>query len=271
GVEVYQLCDDYRDVVKEGQQDFKRLGDGIRGIDQQLKEIQSLAAQGDENNNPQYPRLLEWTKNESLESYTRTLEELKEGLDVLEGRKSSGKLVGPFHEPKVERYLGLIEEQRLKLQLLLRPAKTETVAKVSRKIDEEEWGGMLRWLKVVDPSADFSSALAVREPGTGSWFLKGHEYIDWKEGRGSVLWLHGMPGCGKSVLSATAIEDVRHLCNTNDDHALAYFYFTFSDSEKQNLLNLLLSIIGQLLEGISGPGLPDVVEDLYYGSRVNRK
>ncbi|CUS10700.1 unnamed protein product, partial [Tuber aestivum] len=57
-----------------------------------------------------------------------------------------------------------------------------------------------KWLNVVDPATNFSSALAVREPGTGNWLLEGRDYMDWKEGRGGVFWLHGIPGCGKSVL-----------------------------------------------------------------------
>ncbi|PWW73241.1 ankyrin, partial [Tuber magnatum] len=132
---------------------------------------------------------------------------------------------------------------------------------------EKEFLEVLNWLSVVDPDPNFSSALEVREPGTGAWLLEGCEYMDWKEGRGGVLWLYGIPGCGKSVLSATAIEDVQRLCRGSNDHALAYFYFTFSDPEKQNLVNMLLSIIGQLVEGLAGQDFPDEVMNLYRKSK----
>ncbi|CUS12882.1 unnamed protein product, partial [Tuber aestivum] len=128
-----------------------------------------------------------------------------------------------------------------------------------------------KWLNVVDPTSNYSTALALREPGTGSWLLQGREYMNWKGGRGGVLWLHGIPGCGKSVLSATAIEDVENVCKSNDDHALAYFYFTFSDSEKQNLENMLLSIIGQLPKRPSELGLPAEVVDMYNSTGAIRK
>ncbi|CUS12375.1 unnamed protein product, partial [Tuber aestivum] len=262
GAKVYKLCDDYCEVVKGSEQDFKKLGDEIRGIDQQLKEIERLAEQGDVNN-PQYPELLEWTRGKCLKEYTAALEELEAKLNVPGWRKSSRKLVWPFRKPKMDRYLGLVEEQRSKLHLLLTTATTKTVTKVLRKLDEKELRKVQKWLNVVDPAANYSSTLAVREPGTGGWLLGGPEYMDWKEGRGGVLWLHGIPGCGKSVLSATAIEDVQHLCNANDDYALAYFYFTFSDSEKQELHNMLLSLIGQLPKRPSDRGLPGAVVDLY--------
>ncbi|CUS13282.1 unnamed protein product [Tuber aestivum] len=168
----------------------------------------------------------------------------------------------------MERYLGLVEEQRSKLHLLLTTATTKTVTKVLRKLDEKELREVQKWLNVVDPASNYSSALAVREPGTGGWLIGGPEYVDWKEGRGGVLWLHGIPGCGKSVLSATAIEDLQHLCNAHDDYALAYFYFTFSDSEKQELHNMLLSLIGQLPKKPSDRGLPGAVVDLYNSTKA---
>ncbi|CUS15218.1 unnamed protein product, partial [Tuber aestivum] len=168
----------------------------------------------------------------------------------------------------MDHYLGLVEEQRSKLHLLLTTAATETVTKVLRKLDDKEFREVLKWLNVVDPASNFSYALALREPGTGNWLLKGPEYRDWKGGRGGVLWLYGIPGCGKSVLSATAIEDVQNLCATKGDHILAYFYFTFSDSEKQNFLHMLLSIVGQLVEGISSRGIPDEIINLYNNSKA---
>ncbi|CUS06945.1 unnamed protein product, partial [Tuber aestivum] len=128
-----------------------------------------------------------------------------------------------------------------------------------------------KWLNVVDPTLNYSSALKLREPGTGNWLLQGREYMDWKEGRRGLLWLHGIPGCGKSVLSATAIQDVEKLCKANDDYALAYFYFTFSDSGKQNMENMLLSIIGQLPKRPSELGLPAEAVDLYNRTGAIRK
>ncbi|CUS12374.1 unnamed protein product, partial [Tuber aestivum] len=123
GSKVYKLCDDYCEVVKESEQDFKKLGDEIRGIDQQLKEIGSLAEQGDENN-PRYPELLEWTRGKNLKDYRAALEELEAKLNVPGWRKSSRKLFWPFRKPKMEHYLGLVQEERTELQLLLTTATT---------------------------------------------------------------------------------------------------------------------------------------------------
>ncbi|CUS11673.1 unnamed protein product, partial [Tuber aestivum] len=54
----------------------------------------------------------------------------------------------------------------------------------------------------------------------------------------------------------------------NDDYGLAYFYFTFSDSEKQKLDIMLLSLIGQLPKRPSDRGLPAAVVDLYNSTKA---
>jgi len=40
--------------------------------------------------------------------------------------------------------------------------------------------------------------------GTGEWFLKGREFLDWKSKPGS-LWIMGQSGTGKSVLSVNRL------------------------------------------------------------------
>jgi len=61
--------------------------------------------------------------------------------------------------------------------------------------------------------------------------------------RNSTLWIHGIPGCGKTILSSTLIED---LTTTLPSSTLLYFYFDFSDSHKQTLNNMIRSLISQL-------------------------
>jgi hypothetical protein len=46
------------------------------------------------------------------------------------------------------------------------------------------------------------------------------------------LWLYGIPGCGKTILSSTIIEDVLYHYH-DPTMAVIYFYFDFNDVEKQ--------------------------------------
>ncbi|KAI2614967.1 putative multiple ankyrin repeats single kh domain protein [Hypoxylon sp. NC1633] len=98
------------------------------------------------------------------------------------------------------------------------------------------------WLSPPDPSTNLNTALRHRNSGSGQWLLRHTAYHTWKSEKNSFLWLHGIPGCGKTILSSTVIEDVR---NSYPDSYL-YFYFAFNDSDKQHLENAIRSLIFQL-------------------------
>jgi ankyrin repeat protein len=67
---------------------------------------------------------------------------------------------------------------------------------------------------------------------------------NWKS-MGSFMWIHGLPGSGKSVLCSTIIQEVRDVCKTGLA-TLAFFYFDFRDAAKQDVRSLLSSLLVQL-------------------------
>jgi Cdc6-like AAA superfamily ATPase len=86
--------------------------------------------------------------------------------------------------------------------------------------------------------------LQQRQEGTGLWFLRDQAFSDWKAQPNSFLWVYGIPGCGKTVLSATILEDLQH--SPSSHHLLLYFFCDFSDASKQTLENIIRSLISQL-------------------------
>jgi Cdc6-like AAA superfamily ATPase len=88
------------------------------------------------------------------------------------------------------------------------------------------------WLFPPESSPFFRAALDLRHPDTGTWLLKDRQYQAWRNGHDHFLWLHGIPGCGKSVLTAAVIDDVQQqVLQTSDvSSAVAYFYFTFRET-----------------------------------------
>jgi hypothetical protein len=63
------------------------------------------------------------------------------------------------------------------------------------------------------------------------------------------------------VCSSTIIEDVQHHCQSRLSFAIAYFYFDFSDTEKQRSDNLIHSLVTQLSAHSSS--CPDTLKALY--------
>ena len=100
------------------------------------------------------------------------------------------------------------------------------------------------WLNPPDPSVNLNKAIKERHPGTGSWFIQSQPFGEWMSGTRQNLWLHGIPGCGKTVLSATTIE---HLTQQPDpSHPALYYFFDFNNIDKQSCDNLIRSLILQL-------------------------
>lgn len=100
-----------------------------------------------------------------------------------------------------------------------------------------------RWLSPSDPSTNYNKAIQQRQEGTGLWFLQSRAYVQWKTQRDSTLWLHGIPGCGKTILTSTLVEDLER---TFPPLTVLYFYFDFSDVHKQTLDSMVRSLVRQL-------------------------
>jgi SpoVK/Ycf46/Vps4 family AAA+-type ATPase len=109
----------------------------------------------------------------------------------------------------------------------------------------EHWQGKIdRWLQAPDISVNYYKALKQRHKGTGHWFLEKKVFTEWKMRPNTLVWLHGIPGCGKTILSATIIE---HLERTIlPSQSLLYFYFDFNDISKQSFDGMIRSLISQL-------------------------
>ncbi|KXH45551.1 pfs domain-containing protein [Colletotrichum salicis] len=103
---------------------------------------------------------------------------------------------------------------------------------------------VMKWLSPPDPSTNYNKACQQRHECTGQWFLESKEYSEWKKSPKSSLWLHGIPGCGKTILSSTVIKDLSNIQPYAKN--LLYFYFDFTDTSKQSLEKAVRSLIAQL-------------------------
>ncbi|KZP12248.1 hypothetical protein FIBSPDRAFT_985791 [Athelia psychrophila] len=115
-----------------------------------------------------------------------------------------------------------------------------------------------------DNSPNFNAARKKHQPGTGSWFLDGPAFTRWKEDPGILLWLHGGPGCGKTVLCAAAIKAVIDFCDSRPSTGYASFFFDGRSAEAALLIHdkLVRSIIVQLAHRCDG--IPAALEEMYH-------
>jgi len=78
------------------------------------------------------------------------------------------------------------------------------------------------------------------------WFNHGNLFEKWKLS-GSLLWVHGKPGSGKTILASAIVEDIKAVHQTGWA-SFAYFYFDFRDFSKRNIRSLLSSVLTQLCD-----------------------
>ncbi|KAH9165684.1 hypothetical protein EDB89DRAFT_2133058 [Lactarius sanguifluus] len=117
------------------------------------------------------------------------------------------------------------------------------------KAEVEATGTQLRqelrkWVSPPDPSTNHNIACEASHKQTAEWFFQGNKMNEWKS-TGSLLWIHGKPGAGKSILCSSIIQDAIVLREAGLA-SVAYFYFDFRDTDKQTRHDLLLSLIYQL-------------------------
>ncbi|KAH9051145.1 hypothetical protein EDB83DRAFT_2316917 [Lactarius deliciosus] len=101
-----------------------------------------------------------------------------------------------------------------------------------------------RWQSPSDPSTNQNIACNLQHEGTAEWFSDGNIFEEWMVA-GSLLWIHGKPGSGKSVLCSTIIQKTTALYEARLA-SMAYFYFDFRDVDKRSRRNLLPSLLVQL-------------------------
>ncbi|KAF8263372.1 hypothetical protein EI94DRAFT_1788533 [Lactarius quietus] len=122
------------------------------------------------------------------------------------------------------------------------------IQQTANKVDEIQWNQLIQllrtWLSPSDPSTNHNIARKAQHKGTAVWFFQGSIFMEWKS-KGSLLWIHGKPGSGKSIICSSVIEDIMAVCEAGSA-VMVYFYFDFRDLNKQCCHDLLLSLVSQL-------------------------
>jgi len=109
-------------------------------------------------------------------------------------------------------------------------------------------------LFVTDPADDMQMIANKKDKlleTTDSWMLKDTTYLKWLNDNCSrVLWLHGDPGKGKTMLAIALIEELTRKLQLDEkvpNKALVYFFCDNQDDRRKTASHILRGIIYQVL------------------------
>jgi hypothetical protein len=143
----------------------------------------------------------------------------------------------------------------------------DDVGKLLRRQHDQEHETILEWLTPIAHASQHNDHINRRQLGTGKWLLDSTEYQTWLK-RKQTLFCPGIPGAGKTILTAIVVEDLITRVSSDPTIGLAYIYCNFQRQDEQNIDNLLASLLKQLAE--SQPSLPESVKDLYNRHKAKR-
>ncbi|KAH7305361.1 nucleoside phosphorylase [Rhexocercosporidium sp. MPI-PUGE-AT-0058] len=144
----------------------------------------------------------------------------------------------------------------------------DNVQSIKSKMNRKEDLEILDWLTPINYGPQQSDFINRRQPGTGQWLLDSLDFQKWLETSQQTLFCPGIPGAGKTILTAATINDLITRFQNDPSVGIAYLYCNFRRKDEQKAQDLLASLLKQLSQGRSS--LPDNVRSLYDNHKEKR-
>ncbi|KID86739.1 Nucleoside phosphorylase domain protein [Metarhizium guizhouense ARSEF 977] len=138
---------------------------------------------------------------------------------------------------------------------------TEGIQSFRQGQDKQDRRDILNWITHVDYGPQCSDILKRRSEGTGEWLLDSIEFQNWLESKGQTLFCSGIPGAGKTVLSALVVDHLYRKFEGDSSIGIACLFCEYHRHNEQTLEHLLLSLLKQLSQ--QQTPLPDCVTKLH--------
>jgi len=238
-------------------------------------------------------------ENGPLDQFKQALEELKSGMTECGKLTRLGNaLVWKFRKEEIASILSRIERLKTLAQVALQNDHLSVVVLINRYIgdanicsklsqaikncgesilsntesiktdaeymrhegDLAKHSKLLAWISPTDYPAQQSDFISRRQKGTGQWFLNSSQFGQWIGQPNGTLFCPGIPGAGKTMVAATAIN---HLLNSAQKRSvgIVYVYCNYKAQKDQDAAGLLAAILKQLVQ--SQPSLMEHILRLY--------
>ncbi|KAF8242423.1 hypothetical protein K440DRAFT_121039 [Wilcoxina mikolae CBS 423.85] len=127
--------------------------------------------------------------------------------------------------------------------------KQNEAAKLTLTVDQKN---CLQSLKASDYESYRDNLLFKRHENTCTWLLVDERYRNWISSNNPILWIHGAPGSGKSVLSSVLSKHLECYCDAEisfqQNYSVAYFFCDDKDERLNTAYAVLANLLAQLLK-----------------------
>jgi Cdc6-like AAA superfamily ATPase len=224
-----------------------------------------------------------------IEGCRSTVEEISKGLDGLsltdashiapsKRRRIKGALQWVMEESKFRKLLDETMKHKSTITLALLGEITTDVKCIKRKVEDiddrldarQRWE-IYNWVELTNPTAIHQRACKNHEKNTCQWIHRVEQWNDWLSRKRRMIWLHGIPGAGKTVLASYLIEQTIAHCQHQSSNRVEclYYYcsFTHGQSEQRNeTFPFLRWIVSQLCR--RSEDIPCAIIDLHRHNNI---
>jgi hypothetical protein len=138
----------------------------------------------------------------------------------------------------------------------------DDIRDVKRYLSHVEEVELHKWLEKINPSTNHNHAGLLFERETGQWLTRSAEWNGWRTGeaKSRILWVHGVPGAGKTVLSYYMVEQLRALTRRDKNQGVAYYY-CYHQRNTDETVPFLTWILSQLCR--ASDYIPETLKEIH--------
>ncbi|KAF7344146.1 Ankyrin [Mycena venus] len=162
-----------------------------------------------------------------------------------------------YHERTISTLKDGNEERRVAEGYIVKNTR-DLVRSQEQDRDAEMRDKIIRWYSPLNFFLRQGQIYSTRQPGTGQWLLDDTKFRAWESGTGNILWCHGMPGAGKTVLVSTVVDYLQ--AGQDCDIGVAVVYLNHQETDDQSPSMLLAGLWRQL---VLGKPISSNLRDLY--------
>ncbi|KAL6890861.1 hypothetical protein GGI43DRAFT_387319 [Trichoderma evansii] len=163
-----------------------------------------------------------------------------------------GAALKPFRYDQVfaqlKEYRSAVTSELIRIQALQMHSFTLSGMQMQHRFEKESDEAMLQrfkqWLAPTTYTSRYEDVQSLRTPSTSQWIFDDLAYQKWLSIKDSsaLLWIHGKPGAGKTILAATIVEHLK-----DADENPFYFFFDCLQSASKKSSDAYSAILSQIL------------------------